>query len=453
MTASLVRRAAADWPALAPVVHAWNQRPEGGVHCLHASNGPDLASHAAELAALQPGKAAFWAVQDGERLVGVFGCEFDPAIGRAWMRGPLAADPAVLASLLPLVDATVQSALPYITQFEAFPAADSATLNEWYAAAGYTPLQVHAALRAETSGWPEPSAAVGRAVAEDLPKVLGLHDALFPSTYLGEPAFRRALDAPDCALFVARGGDSVPLGYLYVEEHPADQEAYVHFLGVASSQRGRGLGRALLGAAARWGADRGLPHVALTVREDRPGARGLYQRAGFVEVSTGRHWRKTTGASAQPTKACTSISTFAPWYSTACTHERAGSAPAKCFAYSALKAAKSARSASQIVARTTCAIDGAALRPASRRCARAPPASAPATSPSTMLRLRVHRQHAGEEEEAAGAHGLRERHRQRRRIALDRALGAHAAAPAGALTAFAAAPGRCARRSSARPPR
>ena len=303
MTPLLTRQAPADWPALAPFLHSWNRRPDGGVHCLHAANGPDAAAHAAELAALAPEEAAFWTATEGERIVAVFGCEFDPALGRAWMRGPLADRPEVLASLLPVVQATVQSALPRATQFEAFPAADDASLNEWYAAAGYAPLQIHAALRAETRGWPEPPASVTPARAADLAAVLALHDELFPATYLGASAFGRALDAADCALLVAREGDGLPVGYLYVEEHPADREAYVHFVGVDASQRGRGFAQALLGAAARWGAEHGWPHVALTVREDRPGARRLYQRAGFVEVSTGRHWRKTTGDAVQPTKA------------------------------------------------------------------------------------------------------------------------------------------------------
>jgi len=48
----------------------------------------------------------------------------------------------------------------------------------------------------------------------------------------------------------------------------------------------------LLDAAARWGAQHGRGHSALTVREDRRTAFDLYKRAGFVEVSAGRHWRK-----------------------------------------------------------------------------------------------------------------------------------------------------------------
>ena len=43
------------------------------------------------------------------------------------------------------------AALPAIADFDGFPAADSTRLNDWYRAAGYMPLEVHAALRAELS--------------------------------------------------------------------------------------------------------------------------------------------------------------------------------------------------------------------------------------------------------------------------------------------------------------
>ena len=49
----------------------------------------------------------------------------------------------------------------------------------------------------------------------------------------------------------------------------------------------------LLGGAAQWGVDRGRSGIALTVREDRPVAIELYRRSGFVEMSRGRHWRRT----------------------------------------------------------------------------------------------------------------------------------------------------------------
>ena len=294
MSISLERRAPADWPALAPCIHAWNRRPDGGIHCVHAASGPDVASHAAELAALAPDEAAFWGVVQDGRLVGVVGCEFDTSLGRAWLRGPLVAADDLLDALLPLVAETLAATLPGIVQFEGFPAADSIRLNDWYRAAGYTSLQVHTALSAELEALRAlPCERVGPARASDLPPMLALHAGLFESPHLGEEAFQRALEATDCALFIARGAEAEPLGYLYVEDRPVEQEVYVHYLGVIDSARGRGLGRALLGGAARWGADRGRSAMALTVREDRPAAIELYRRCGFVEASRGRHWRRT----------------------------------------------------------------------------------------------------------------------------------------------------------------
>lgn len=289
----LERWTPADWPALAPSIHAWNQRADGGTHCVHAASGADVASHAAELAALAPDEAAFWGVMLDGRLVGTVGCEFDASLGRAWMRGPLVAADDLLDALLPLVNATLAAALPAIVTFDGFPAADSTRLNDWYRAAGYMPLQVHAALRAELSALQALPRGVDHALPSDLAAVLGLHAELFPSAYLGDEAFRRALGATDCALFVARSVEGEPLGYLYVEDRPAEQEVYVHYLGVTESARGRSLGKALLGRAARWGVDRGRSGMALTVREDRPVAIALYRRSGFVETSKGRHWRWT----------------------------------------------------------------------------------------------------------------------------------------------------------------
>ena len=294
MILSLERRAPADWPALAPLIHAWNRRADGGIHCVHSASGVEVASHADELAALAPDEAAFWAVWRSGRVVGVVGCEVDASSGRAWLRGPLVAEDAVLDALLPMVDATLSAAFPSIVTFDGFPAADSAALNAWYRAAGYTPLLVHAAMRAELGTYVTLADGAVPALASDLPEMLRVHAELFPSPYLGEEAFRRALDASDCALFVVSDAEAKPLGYVYVEDRPAEDEAYLHYLGVAEVARGRGLGKALLGRAARWGFDRGRSGIALTVREDRPVAKELYRRAGFVEMSRGRQWRRTT---------------------------------------------------------------------------------------------------------------------------------------------------------------
>lgn len=293
MNPSLVRLRPAEWPALAEFIHRCNQRPEGGVHCLHSARGPDVATHAAELAALPPDEAAFWAIKDGETLLGVVGCEFDPTLARGWLRGPVVTEPRVLDAAVPLIGPALESALPGIRDFDAFPSADDAPLNAYYAAAGYARLQLHTILRAAIGELPAHPRQVRRATAHDVAAVLHLHRALFPLAYIGEAQLLRAVDDADHALFVATDEHDAPVGYLYVQDDAPEQEAYVDYLGVVLSHRGRGLGRALLDAAARWGAAHGRGQLALTVREDRPSALSLYRQAGFVQLSAGRHWRKT----------------------------------------------------------------------------------------------------------------------------------------------------------------
>jgi hypothetical protein len=260
----LERWTPAQWPALAPFIHAWNQRADGGIHCVHAASGADVASHAAELAALAPDEAAFWGVMLDGRLVGAVGCEFDASVGRAWGARPARRRRRrarrVAAARRHDPGGRVARDSDPSTDFPPPTAPDSTT--------GIAP---RATCRSRSTPRCASSSArlrrrpgeAGPAVPSDLPTVLGLHAELFPSPYLGDEAFRRALNATDCALFVARGVEAEPLGYLYVEDRPAEQEVYVHYLGVIESARGQGLGKALLGRAARWGVDRGRSGMAL----------------------------------------------------------------------------------------------------------------------------------------------------------------------------------------------
>jgi len=298
VTAELLRIAPAEWPGLAGFIVDCNRRADGGAHCLHARHGNDAASHAAELAALSPDAAAFWALRDGGDLQAVVGCEFDSSLQRAWVRGPLWNDRRAADVLLTRVGPALEAALPLIRHFDAFAALSSEPLNGWLAAAGYAPLQVHTLLRAPIVA-PQSGDAIDvrRATLSDVPAASALHQALFPAAYVTEADLVRGLQAADCTLLVT-ADDAGLSGYLFMQDAPADQEAYVDYVGVDAARRGRGLGRALLDAAARWGAARGRGHLALTVREDRRSALELYRRSGFAEVSSARHWRRTV---AEPT--------------------------------------------------------------------------------------------------------------------------------------------------------
>lgn len=291
METTFTRVPPADWPSLAGFIVRTNRRDGGGVRCLHADQGPDESAHAEELAALPPGEAAFWALRVDGALAGVIGCEYDLALHRAWVRGPLVDDPRHLATLQALAGPALEAALPGIPHFDGFPNADDAELNAWYASAGYVEKQLHRVLRAAPSAMPQDPGPVRPARVEDVAGALALHGSLFPTPYVGEADFRRALEAGDRALFVA-SIDGAVAAYLYVQDHPHEDEAYVDYLGVAPAHRGRGLARALLAASAGFAGKHGRGFVALTVSEERDAAKGLYAGAGFEELWAGRHWRK-----------------------------------------------------------------------------------------------------------------------------------------------------------------
>ena len=62
----------------------------------------------------------------------------------------------------------------------------------------------------------------------------------------------------------------------------ADDLVYIEALAVASSERNRGVGQALLNDAIQWAGEQRRPRLALHVLQRNEGARRLYTRFGFV---------------------------------------------------------------------------------------------------------------------------------------------------------------------------
>lgn len=282
--------APSGWAALAPFVLDANRRPDGRVRCLHFDHGDDVAALAAELQSLPEGEALFIAAHGPAGTAGVIGAEFDTALGRAWLRGPLlapgVADGQALARAL---IAALRDALPpAVVRLDAFPQADEALLCATYAAEGFEDRGVNHVLQvpapAVPPAWP---ATVADSLDDEAAatQAAQVHATLFPEGYL-TPATLLSTRDEDHRLLVAAGG----AGYLYVQHDRTLGEAYVDYVGVAPSLQGRGIGRALLDAALHWAfVQRGLPRLALTVRADRAPALALYRAAGFTEVSAGRH--------------------------------------------------------------------------------------------------------------------------------------------------------------------
>lgn len=290
-----------EWPALGAFIFRNNRTADGRVRCLHGDQGDDERGHVAELAGLPAGEAGFWRASSsrGETL-GVIGCEIHPAQRRAWIRGPWAVPgPSSAALEAALLDA-LERALPAIDRLDAFPSEDDGALATLYGGAGYRRMDVHRVMQRALGGAEATStddARIRPAQPDDLRHWLPLHHGLFPGSYLSDDEIAAAIsDEP--SLVLTAWLDGRPAGYLVANDDATADELYVDYLGVDPAMRGRGLGRALLLHAIRWGEGRGRGRAALTVRQDRAEALSLYLHCGFQQARAGVHWRKDRAAAA-----------------------------------------------------------------------------------------------------------------------------------------------------------
>jgi ribosomal protein S18 acetylase RimI-like enzyme len=101
--------------------------------------------------------------------------------------------------------------------------------------------------------------------------------------------WRQDLEQPDRASFVAlRAGVAVGFISGKVADEPSDyflptRLCHVNSIGVVESERGRGIGRALMAALEAWGRRRGANEVHLTVWRFNERARALYAELGYEE--------------------------------------------------------------------------------------------------------------------------------------------------------------------------
>ena len=131
---------------------------------------------------------------------------------------------------------------------------------------------------------------------EDAPGLVGLVEELgYPST--PEEVGRRLgliVAAPDHRVFVAEEDGEV-LGWVHVQEFlsvAADPAGLITGLVVATGERKRGIGRALMALAEEWGRERGLATMRLRARTVRKGAHAFYRSMGYVVAKRQLQFRK-----------------------------------------------------------------------------------------------------------------------------------------------------------------
>jgi ribosomal protein S18 acetylase RimI-like enzyme len=111
---------------------------------------------------------------------------------------------------------------------------------------------------------------------------VALEASTFAGDRLSRRSFRRLLARPTAHLEVADSGG--PIGYALTLFRRGSGTARLYSLAVADTWRGRGVGRALIGAAIEVARRRGCLRLDLEVRADNAAAENLYRGLGFVRL-------------------------------------------------------------------------------------------------------------------------------------------------------------------------
>ena len=278
-----------DFESIAALIHT--AATTAASHCIHASTGESTSALVREMQTLHIAEEMAWAVlRKHDEAAAAMGAEFDPESGRAWLRGPFAGSD--WDSTAPALWSKLQTALPDgITRFDSFLNVENLRGAAFYETVGFAPrIRVHI-YRAESSNRPAPSRAgsdhpIQPMAARHHQAFARLHDAIFPNTYYTGSQIIGLQDERH-RVWVRSEGNSVA-GYIYTTDEEWGEEGLIEFLGVAETERGRGIGGSLLRTALAWlFEERGLPAVGLSVDDDNVNARGLYERVGFKHLYSG----------------------------------------------------------------------------------------------------------------------------------------------------------------------
>lgn len=121
------------------------------------------------------------------------------------------------------------------------------------------------------------------ATPADLPAIMQIEHASFPSDAWSETLMSEELQSPHGAYFVVEQGDEL-IGYGGVRVPAGAREGDIQTIAISEAARGTGLGRELLRTLMRTGGERGAREIFLEVRADNPVAHALYVSEGFAEL-------------------------------------------------------------------------------------------------------------------------------------------------------------------------
>lgn len=127
---------------------------------------------------------------------------------------------------------------------------------------------------------------VRRAVVADLDQLVALEQRSFSGDMLSRAQYRRHLDSHSALVLKAHAEAPQLLGSAVLFFRRSSPLARLSSLATLPEARGRGIGAALLEAAAAAATARGSRALRLEVRTDNASAIALYERVGFQRIGS-----------------------------------------------------------------------------------------------------------------------------------------------------------------------
>lgn len=245
---------------------------------------------------LIPPAEGFQLAYEGGQLVGVFGVDANPQIGRAWLFGPLT-EHADWQSLADELYAASMKIIPDgISEQDLFCDVQNLNVASFAERHGFPLRSENAVVTLERTNYKKPSSSTNSfSIVDYAPAFFDqfeqCHNLLFPATYF---TARQIVDKVDATRRLLIGHENGVLkGYHFCKVETEARLGYIDFIGVDESVRGRGLGASLLAAGIDWMLSFPEPDkISLTVNADNVPALKLYKNFGFVTERVMRSYRK-----------------------------------------------------------------------------------------------------------------------------------------------------------------
>jgi ribosomal-protein-alanine acetyltransferase len=131
----------------------------------------------------------------------------------------------------------------------------------------------------------------------DLDQIMQIEKASFGKDAWSKSNMYSELVAPHTTYLVAQVSDSV-IGYAGLSKLATSKSSDIQTIAVSQSQRGLGIGRALLENLIAVAEKQEAEEIFLEVREDKPTPQSLYNSLGFKEIDRRENYYQPDGVAA-----------------------------------------------------------------------------------------------------------------------------------------------------------